>query len=208
MKVFLSASVPLPGRDHQFLTTADTIAIREAIKALVLVLLERNGALVFGGHPAITPLLCVLFREAGVPPRDHVTLYQSRYFRKEFPPENVAFERIVVVDAVADDRERSLFEMRRRMISETDFTSGVFIGGMEGVIAEFEMFRKLQPRTKVYPIASTGAASLQLYEEYGMDIPLLKSEFTYPTLFRKILGNRSSGRSPFPEPDSFDAGGH
>ena len=74
MKVFLSASVPLPNRDASFFQTADVVAIREAIKALVLVLLEKNGDLVFGGHPAITPLVRMLFDEAGVSPREHVTL--------------------------------------------------------------------------------------------------------------------------------------
>lgn len=187
MKVFLSASVPLPGRNPAFLETVDVVAIREAIKALVLVLLERNGSLVFGGHPAITPLVRMLFHEAGVPPRDHVTLYQSRYFAKEFPPDNEAFERVVLVEAVASDRESSLLEMRRRMISESKYSGAFFIGGMEGVIDEFEMFRKLQPKTNLYPLASTGAASLQLYEKYATTVPELKTELTYPTLFRKIL---------------------
>lgn len=187
MKVFLSASVPLPNRDPVFMETADVVAIREAIKALVLVLLERNGTLVFGGHPAITPLVRMLFREAGVSPHDHVTLYQSRYFVHEFPPENDAFERVVVVDAVANDRERSLFEMRRRMISETEYTCAVFIGGMEGVIDEFKLFRELQPGVRLLPVASTGAASLQLYEDSKIEISELQSELTYPTLFRNIL---------------------
>lgn len=189
MKVFLSASVPLPNRDPGFLESADVVAIREAIKALVLVLLERNGCLVFGGHPAITPLVRLLFHEAGVSPRDHVTLYQSKYFVDEFPPENEAFERIIVVDAVANDRERSLLEMRRRMIIETEFTSAVFVGGMEGVIAEFELFRELQPAVDLLPIASTGAASLQLYEDNAIEKSELKLELTYPTLFRKVLTN-------------------
>ena len=187
MNVFLSASVPLPDRDPVFLETADVVAIREAIKGLVLVLLERNGTLVFGGHPAITPLVRMLFHEADVSPRDHVTLYQSRYFVNEFPAENEAFERIIVVDAVANDRESSLFEMRHRMISETEYTSAVFIGGMEGVIAEFELFRELQPSVGLLPVASTGAASLQLYENNAIEIPELKSELTYPTLFRNVL---------------------
>ena len=117
MKVFLSASVPLPNRNPYFLETTDVVAIREAVKALVLVLLENDGTLVFGGHPAITPLVRRLFLEMGKSPRDYVTLYQSRFFVDEFPPENRAFERIVVVDGIAEDRERSLFEMRRRMVS-------------------------------------------------------------------------------------------
>ncbi|MCY4261248.1 MAG: hypothetical protein OXC91_13425 [Rhodobacteraceae bacterium] len=187
MKVFLSASVPLPTRDPVFMETADVCAIREAIKSMVLVLLERNGTLVFGGHPAITPLVRLLFHEADVSPRQHVTLYQSRFFVNDFPPENEAFERIVIVDAVANDREQSLFEMRRRMITETDYTCAVFIGGMEGVIEEFKLFRELQPGIRLLPVASTGAASLNLYEGYGIDTPELKSELTYPTLFRNVL---------------------
>lgn len=187
MNVFLSASVPLLGRNPQFLDTVDVIGIRESIKALVLVLLERKGTLVFGGHPAITPLMRLLFHEAGVSPRDHITLYQSRYFVEKFPEDNAAFERIVVVDAVAGDRERSLLEMRRRMLLDSDFTSGVFIGGMEGVIDEFDLFRQWIPDVSAFPIASTGAAALWLYRNRGIDMPELLSELTYPTLFRSIL---------------------
>jgi hypothetical protein len=97
MKVFLSASVPLIDRDRVFLETADIIGIREAVKGLVLVLLERNGHLVFGGHPAITPLVRHLFNEADRSPREHVTLYQSALFEQEFPTDNAAFEHIVMV---------------------------------------------------------------------------------------------------------------
>jgi len=189
MRVFLSASVPLPGRHPRFLETVDVIGIREAIKALVLVLLERKGSLVFGGHPAITPLLRMLFQEAGVSPRDYITLYQSSYFFKEFPADNAAFERIVIVDEVSDDRERSLLEMRRRMLMDTDFTSGVFIGGMEGVIDEFDLLREWKPNVAAFPVASTGAAALWLFNNRHIDVPELMSELTYPTLFRRILAD-------------------
>lgn len=189
MKVFLSASVPMLDRDPQFLETVDVIGIREAIKALVLVLLERNGSLVFGGHPAITPLLRLLFQEAGVSPRDYITLYQSRYFLKEFPADNAAFERIVIVDAIPGDRERSLFEMRRRMLMDSNITSGVFIGGMEGVIEEFDLLREWRPDVAAFPVASTGAAALWLYKNRGIERRELLMELTYPTLFRTILAD-------------------
>ena len=187
MKVFLSASIPLPNRNPVFLETVDAIAIREAIKALVFVLLERNGTMVFGGHPAITPLISMLLREAGVSPDDHIRLYQSKYFMENFPPEIEAFKRTVFVDAVANDRELSLDMMRRSMILEKDYTGAVFIGGMEGVIEEFKLFRELQPDVKLLPVASTGAASLQLYENYDINISELKSVLTYTTLFQKLL---------------------
>ena len=187
MNVFLSASVPQADRDPAFLETADVVAIREAIKGLVLVLLERNGHLVFGGHPAITPLVRLLFNEAGRSPRQNVTLYQSALFRKDFPPDNAAFENVVIVPSVDNDRVRSLERMREQMLGNEHYDYGVFIGGMEGVIEEFMMFRKLQPNAPVFPIASTGAAAAMLYSEYDGRRPELEHELTYPTLFRRLL---------------------
>jgi hypothetical protein len=187
MKIFLSASVPLPNRDRIFFETADVVAIREAVKSLVLVLLEREGHLVFGGHPAITPLVRLLFNEAGRSPRNHVTLYQSALFRTEFPPDNAAFEHLVIVEAVGTDREASLHLMRQRMLKEQGYSCGVFIGGMDGVIEEFKIFRESQPHIPVFPIASTGAAAQIIYRQYGHEQFELEKEFTYPTLFRNIL---------------------
>src|SRR5262245_9800296 len=137
MKVFLSASVPLPDRDARFIESADIVSIREAIKGLVQVLLERNGHLVFGGHPAITPMVRLLFVQAEKLPRDYVTLYQSELFQQDFPPDNGAFERTIVVPAAGNDREQSLLAMRRQMLNEKDYSADIFIGGMEGVIDEF-----------------------------------------------------------------------
>jgi hypothetical protein len=63
--IFLSASVPLPDWDHRFFETADVLSIREAIKALVETALP-TGRITCGGHPAITPLLALFVREAGL----------------------------------------------------------------------------------------------------------------------------------------------
>jgi hypothetical protein len=51
--VFLSASVPLPSRNAVYFFTADVIAIRDSVRALVMVIMEQGSRLVFGGHPAI-----------------------------------------------------------------------------------------------------------------------------------------------------------
>lgn len=189
MKVFLSASIPLPNRDQRFFGTADVIAIREAVKGLVQVILERNGTLVFGGHPAITPLVRLLFQQAGTEPRERVTLYQSALFRKEFPPDNAAFERTIIVPAVQDDLKKSLLAMRQMMLAEPGYTCGVFIGGMEGVIEEFQMFRNTHRKVPVFPVASTGAAAAMLFREFEKIEPSLETQLTYPTLFRRLLPN-------------------
>jgi hypothetical protein len=149
--------------------------------------LERKGHLVFGGHPAITPLVRLLFNQASRSPRDHVTLYQSALFRREFPEDNAAFERVVIVESVGDDREKSLKLMRERMFSEPGYTCGIFIGGMEGVIEEFRMFRAMHRGVPTFPIASTGAAAAILYQESEIRRSELEHELTYPTLFRNLL---------------------
>lgn len=185
--VFLSASVPLPDRDKRFFETADIISIREAIKGLVLVLIETKSTLVFGGHPAITPIVSKLFAQAGLAPAEHIVLYQSEYFRSRFPASNSYFTHVVVTEEVAADRELSLALMRERMISHAPFDAGVFIGGMEGVLEEFADFQRLHPHARVFPVATTGAAARMLWERSPDSVPRLNWEYTYPTLFRELL---------------------
>ena len=56
--------------------------------------------------------------------------------------------------------------MRERMISENEFAAAVFIGGMEGIKAEYDMFISKHPTALILPIASTGAATKLIYENY------------------------------------------
>jgi hypothetical protein len=187
-RIFLSASVPLPSRDQRFFASADVISIREAVKALSLVMIETKSLLVFGGHPAITPIISKLFSQAGLAPADHIVLYQSEYFRSRFPEQNSYFSKVVVTRQIGEDRDMSLNFMREKMIGHAEFDAGVFIGGMEGVLDEFNMFRCLHPNVPVYPIASTGAAARMIWEELPIAIKGLDDEYTYPTLFRNLLG--------------------
>ena len=49
LRIFLSASVPLPSRNAEYFSTADVLAIRDAVRALTIVVIEENIQLVFGG---------------------------------------------------------------------------------------------------------------------------------------------------------------
>ncbi len=187
--VFLSASVPLPNRDQKYYETADVVAIRESIRALVTATVPQ-GELVFGGHPAITPLIRKLIQDMQLPVNKLVTLFQSEYFKKEFPPENKDFEQIVIIPEVLNDKDASLRKMRERMISSKKFTAGVFIGGMEGAVEEYSIFRKFHPRVPVYPIASTGAAAAILFEKEKQNPPELLSDLRYLPLFRRLLAEK------------------
>ena len=187
ISVFLSASVPLPGRDERFLKSADVIAIREAIKGLVEVVVQR-GTLVFGGHPAITPMIALLLRSYGAEARKRVILYQSEYFLKKLPQEADEFIDLRLIPAQARNRKRSLERMRKHMIEDTPFKAAVFIGGMEGVLDEYDLFKRRHPEAHLWPIASTGAAAREIFVAEGRpQAEQLLSEMTYATLFRELI---------------------
>jgi hypothetical protein len=182
--VFLSASVPLPERNRTFFDTADVLAIRESIKALVEVVLPR-GRITCGGHPAITPLLALFVKEAELS-ADRVTIYQSQLFRGKLPPELANFVDVRMVDAVGKDKDRSLTAMRREMVASRPFRAAVIIGGMEGIYEERDLFVDAHPTATVLPLATTGAAAAIVYSGGGFDPDLARNR-TYASLFRRKL---------------------
>jgi hypothetical protein len=193
-RVFLSASVPLPSRDRSYFETADVIAIRDAIRALTIVVIEQELQLVFGGHPAITPMIRLQIAQAGISVGDRFVVFQSRYFERDFSTDNSAFEHIELIDSVSDDHEASLLKMRREMLTGP-FQVGLFVGGMEGVEEEYAMFLRLQPDVPAFPIASTGAAAAKIFDsrlKLRKQHPELRDELSYLTLMRDLLAGAPS----------------
>lgn len=187
-RIFLSASVPDPRRHRRYFDTADLVAIREAVRALAMLVLPEH-LLVWGGHPAITPMIRVIAESLAAPIQDHVWLYQSEFFRSQVPPDNQAFEHVVWTPRVDDDQKQSLAVMRHEMLTSGPFDAGVFIGGMEGVEEEFDLFRKHQPEARAFPVASTGGAALRLFNRQPESFPRdLLDEQAYLLLFRRLLG--------------------
>ena len=185
--VFLSASIP----DREpFIDNSDPIAIREAILALVTQTV-RDRELVFGGHPAISPLVdhasCTL--EA----QHHVYIYQSRWFEDKVPDVAKAFENLIWTEK-QDTLEQSLTVMRREMIGSRPFAAAVFIGGMGGLFEECAIFKELHPNKPIFPIASTLGAAQILFEQnvdsQGHEIrQALATNKRYRALFRQILSS-------------------
>jgi SLOG cluster3 family len=185
--IFLSAGVPDPRRGPEYAATADTVAIQAAVSALVYVLMGRR-VLVWGGQPAITPMIWVVAADMGVNYGDWVRLYQSRHFRDEFPEDSERFQNMTFCDDVDGDREKSLLAMRERMFSQHRFSAAVFIGGMGGIVDEYELFARLQPNATIVPIASTGGATLKVAELVGSIPADLSDDLDYVALFHRHLG--------------------
>lgn len=205
--IFLSAGVPDPKRGPEYAATADTVAIGAAVSALVHVTLGRR-LMVWGGQPAITPMIWVVAQDIGVDYGRWVRLYQSRHFKDEFPEDNERFGNVTYTDDVEGDREKSLLAMRERMFSEHAFEAAVFIGGMGGIVQEYELFRRLQPNAAVIPVVSTGGATLEVAARAGALLADLADDLDYVALFHRHLGvsvREERFRSPDEQPAAIDA---
>ncbi len=184
--VFLSASVPDPKRGPQYAATADSVAIASAISALIHVTLGRR-ILVWGGHPAITPMIWLMAEDFGVDYESWVHLYQSKHFSDQFPEDNERFENVTFTEKIGNDRNKSLYSMRKRMLSDYRFSAAVFIGGMDGVLEEFDMLRRLQPDAVVVPVASTGGAAIELANRLPRINPDLRTDSDHIAVFHRHL---------------------
>lgn len=184
--IFLSASVPIVGRGNYY-ETADPFLIQIAVRELVFAVI-KNQQIVWGGHPAITPMIWTICQDLGVEYSSSVILYQSRFFEDRFPEENNHFNNVIFVDKVGEDREASLLAMREAMLSRRDLYAAVFIGGMEGVEAECEIFRRFHPDGRILPVPSPGGAARQLAERIGGFDEASLRDVDFARLFRTELG--------------------
>ncbi|OEF08652.1 hypothetical protein [Vibrio crassostreae] len=198
--IFLSASVPDPKKAPEFSDSSNSVAITSAVRALIHVTLGRR-VLVWGGHPAITPMIKVVAEEMGVDYGRWVKLYQSKYFEDQFPEDNQAFKNIIYTENIDNDLEKSLLRMRERMFEENTFKAAVFIGGMGGIIEELNLFQRHQPDKDIIPVISTGGATLRVAELTNKQSDNeLCNELDYVRLFHHRLGV-STREERFPTPD-------
>lgn len=189
LSVFVSASVPDPRRDTNYHRTAHPLRIREAITQLARAVLPL-GELVFGGHPAVSPLVLAVATQLGASSR--AAIFQSEFFRGRVPRDSLVFPRLTWTPAVGHDQSKSLAAMRTLMIRSREFEAAFFIGGMEGVEEEYSVFRQEWPQAAAYPIASTGGAARLLFARgAGAQAPSLRQQLdrdtVYGHLFRKLL---------------------
>ena len=202
--IFLSASVPDPRRSPEYAESADTVAISAAVTALVHVTLGRR-LLVWGGHPAVTPMVWAVAEGLGVDYGGWVKLYQSRFFEDDFPEDNDHFNNVTYTERSGEDREQSLLLMRTRMFRETRFSAAVFIGGMGGIVDEFNLLREIQPKVAILPVASSGGVVPELARRLEDYPPELNSDLDYVSMFHRLLGvpvGERRYRIPADQPES------
>jgi len=123
---------------------------------------------VFGAHPSISPMLLTVAQEFPLLPEPRITVFQSAFFAGTFPQETLELTdpshglgRLVQTPA-ARDLLGSLRAMRDAMFQHPGLCAGVFVGGMDGLFDEADLFKTHNPGLPTYAVASTGGAALDL----------------------------------------------
>ena len=133
--------------------------------AVARAVLVANGRLLFGGHPTITPLVLMVASELEI--EGAVDVFQSRWFADQITREtrtlqDAGFGEIHWTPRRAT-REQSLETMREAMLGhDRKLIAGVFVGGMEGVREEYELFRRFQPLVPRVSLVGPGGAAAKL----------------------------------------------
>lgn len=192
--IFLSASIPVVGRGTYY-ETADPFLIQCAVRELAIATLRRHK-IVWGGHPAITPMIWSICEDLGVDYASSVILYQSRFFEGRYPEENQRFDNVVYTDAIPDGRDSSLQVMREEMLSRDDLIGAVFIGGMGGVEIEYDIFKRFHPNAVILPVASPGGAALNLARDRDYFSEIDIEDIDFAKLFNRHLLNKIPSLHP------------
>ena len=57
--------------------------------------------------------------------------------------------------------------MREAMLSRSDLGAAVFIGGMDGILAEYSMFKTFHPNAEIFAVPGSGGAARDLAKTLG-----------------------------------------
>lgn len=171
--LFLSASVPERELDI-YLPRPRQIAA--AIAELCRHAFRRGYSIVFGGHPAITPLVlgaAERFADRGDDTR--VVVVQSRHFEHKIPRAALLLAdwrrgQLMWTADVDNDRDASLAHMRALMIEGTSYAAGIVVGGMDGCEDEAARFAESHPGAPLFALGATGGAALRLFERDDLTI--------------------------------------
>ena len=205
--LFLSASEPYhkdtPLNAH-YLATAKPRYILDAVSYLSQFAFQRDITLVFGGHPAISPMVLDVARRFGRSRRKRVAVFQTAFFRRLIPKATLdlaaqQYGELVWTEEqpgkTKDERERrSLRWMREVMLQTPKLIGGVFIGGMEGVDEEGGMIRDMREELPCFAIGTTGSAAADLlganargFSGRRATAKVLRENRSYPVVMQRIF---------------------
>lgn len=191
--------------NQEYYQTRQPARIRDAVSHLCRFTFARGLQLIFGGHPAISPLVLNAARRFQEPvgAQRLVVVFQSAFFFDEIPPETLAlgdwdygtllWTARRPATEVLSERDASLGWMRRVMVQSPNLLGAIFIGGMDGVDEEAQLFREHHPDRPMFAIGSTGSAAARLLESrsdvtgQAADVRILRHHPSYPLVMERIF---------------------
>lgn len=94
---------------------------------------------------------------------------------------------MIYTDAVPNDLQGSLLLMREQMLSRPDLVGAVFIGGMDGVEVEYDIFKQFNQGAFILPVAAPGGAALNLARDKGYFTESELDDIDFASLFNRFL---------------------
>lgn len=177
-KLFLSTSIP--SLNSSFNENFDSIAYRDSIINLAEYCVENGIHIVTCIHGVPIDLITHTLKKLKVNIKDYLTVVHSSFFTKE-----TSNDYLKVIQTSADNIPKALAELRKTVFMENDFDYALFIGGMQGVIDEYEYLK--DTNIKLVPIGTVGAAAAQICKNYNITDKDLISNFKFASVFRNVL---------------------
>lgn len=168
--------------NRNYVSNARPERIRAAVVALTRVALARQVRLVFGAHPTISPMILQVAQDMDARD-DSILVFQSNAYRAIIPGSTLQFAnwsrgRLILTREKPEPHRvptplkrlnpypNSLQHMRTMMMEVPGVIGAVFIGGMNGVEDEADLFAQVHPQLHRYAFASTGSAALRLGQRF------------------------------------------
>ena len=201
--ILMSASVPSQKRAERYNRIEDAaFEIEQAVISLARAIFSEGGRLVFGGHPAISPLVAMVVGEYREPrfaesteQRDlsPVDIYQSHAFDGFLPDDTLlmyklGYASIRWVESVGREKfdpgqgdgetscPNSLRKMREFMFKDAEPDAMVCIGGMEGLEEEVALALEAKPPIPIFVLERTGGACALLRQRLGDRLRMIDTE--------------------------------
>jgi SLOG cluster3 family len=201
--ILLSASVPTEKRAEQYSRVTDAaFEIEQAVISLARAVFSEGGRLVFGGHPAISPLVAMVVGEYREPRFAEsleerrlgpVEIFQSHAFDGYLPDDTVlmyklGYASIHWVEAVDQERfqpgtdttempcPKSLKQMREDMLEVSRPDAMVCIGEMEGLEEEVSLALGREPSFPIFVLERTGGAAALLRNRRDQRLRMIDTE--------------------------------
>lgn len=193
---FMSGSIPDPVR---WKGAFEPLEITDAIVSFARTCLIQGHKIVTAAHPTLAPLL--LYVAAELPRQEQVSIriYQSLLFEDILPTATRRFEaegigEIIWTEAAAGEEpvpgkwDESLRIMRLQMLHDTKPDAAVFVGGMEGINQEFNLFRREFPNRPTYALGHPGGEAANLDTRHTGELrQSLAQGNLYPVLWQAVV---------------------